>query len=705
MAVEATPAGSAGTGDGHATARPPRLHRRRMSAPAPRARPAPRRLPPCRPLPLSLEALDLSPAASPAQSLASLRFLVLSYLADLERRLALFDTDSALDCDWPKRALDMLRAIRADVSSHLPDLPDLPDLDLVKDVLSLKRPLSYVPTLSAKLRSLHGVLADEFPSLRFDFTLPSRPSFDFSRPSFDFDFTTPRELLDAFRVDVDAFLAELPSPSSLSLPSLSRASSAGVDDEPTDADAAKHARALLLSHNGTALLAYDDLPAAWQNNPFVVGGYRFIPLRRPHLLLLSLVRCHNESLNIYTHLVPLLLWGSAFVWPGLSAASLAAHTPLYLKASPYLAPVAAGARVVGAVFGWVAGRVPGWLTRDVGRYTLFADPASPRLPLPLDESLFVLFALACLASSTLWHTMAGCAHRRGMETCARVDYVGIGWLIATSIATVVHHGYACAEAAVEATPLGHRVLHPGEALSSLVEAGAGLVHDAVALVDEMPMPAALSSLVGEMHRMHPLERLQELLVDAHPHPAPVVQTASLSSALAVLAAPLQRLRALPSSVAHWPAYHPVGAACLVLCAAAGVSGNVLPFCAWFNQVEYRLWRTAFFVGISFSALAPLAGIAALQGWGRMVAFVAPLCPSLAFYVAGLFFYAAQIPERWIGGGPQAERSWVGRVTDMCGGGSHAIWHVFIVLAIRAHRDGLREMRVAAAEGGCAVGGA
>lgn len=36
-------------------------------------------------------------------------------------------------------------------------------------------------------------------------------------------------------------------------------------------------------------------------------------------------------------------------------------------------------------------------------------------------------------------------------------------------------------------------------------------------------------------------------------------------------------------------------------------------------------------------------------------------------------------------------------------GSHAIWHVFIVLAMRAHRDGIREMRRAAETGGCAIG--
>ena len=40
---------------------------------------------------------------------------------------------------------------------------------------------------------------------------------------------------------------------------------------------------------------------------------------------------------------------------------------------------------------------------------------------------FTAFALLCLFTSALWHTMAGCAHPGGMELCARIDYVGIGW--------------------------------------------------------------------------------------------------------------------------------------------------------------------------------------------------------------------------------------------------------------------------------------
>jgi hypothetical protein len=31
----------------------------------------------------------------------------------------------------------------------------------------------------------------------------------------------------------------------------------------------------------------------------------------------------------------------------------------------------------------------------------------------------------------VWHTMAGCAHHRGMVLCAKIDYVGIAWYVYT----------------------------------------------------------------------------------------------------------------------------------------------------------------------------------------------------------------------------------------------------------------------------------
>jgi len=66
-------------------------------------------------------------------------------------------------------------------------------------------------------------------------------------------------------------------------------------------------------------------------------------------------------------------------------------------------------------------------------------------PEDLPSLIFTSSALLCLFASAVWHTMSGCAHRTGMEMCARMDYVGIGWLISASVGTVVHYGLYCHE--------------------------------------------------------------------------------------------------------------------------------------------------------------------------------------------------------------------------------------------------------------------
>jgi adiponectin receptor len=142
--------------------------------------------------------------------------------------------------------------------------------------------------------------------------------------------------------------------------------------------------AVKLSFDGLRLISYSDLPIPWRCNAFVRHGYRFIPIERWPLIVLSLFACHNETLNIYTHLIPFLHWAIGL-------------TPLY--------------------------------------------NSSPTYDLP--ELLFMSFALLCLLCSTIWHTMAGCAHHDSVEFCAKVDYVGIGWLISASIGTVVYYGYKC----------------------------------------------------------------------------------------------------------------------------------------------------------------------------------------------------------------------------------------------------------------------
>jgi len=268
----------------------------------------------CQHLGKSLDALDLS-TASAKETLASLRFLILSYLADLEASLSQLES-SVSDFGlaellkakgelkvrmWAKVGLEMLDNIRTDVRSHLPefhladvsvesvrshfpDLPDgaslnemrsrLPDMDDFRARLpdfSLAdmsarlddararfseldfQPLHYIPVLSDHLESLHAHLSSlELPS---GINIPSLPSN--STLSNFVDALLPSELVAELKEDVDE-----------------------VEDL-LDLAAQEVRDAVKRSFEGSRLIQYCDLPHKWRNNPFITRGYRsvFIALR------------------------------------------------------------------------------------------------------------------------------------------------------------------------------------------------------------------------------------------------------------------------------------------------------------------------------------------------------------------------------------------------------------------------------------------
>jgi len=56
------------------------------------------------------------------------------------------------------------------------------------------------------------------------------------------------------------------------------------------------------------------------------------------------------------------------------------------------------------------------------------------------------------------------------------------------------------------------------------------------------------------------------------------------------------------------------------------------------------------------------------------------------YLLGLIFYATQVPERFIVDSKLAH--WL----DHMGVGSHAIWHIFIVLGMSQHKAAMEHMK-------------
>jgi adiponectin receptor len=134
---------------------------------------------------------------------------------------------------------------------------------------------------------------------------------------------------------------------------------------------------------------------------------------------------------------------------------------------------------------------------------------------------------------------------------------------------------------------------------------------------------------------------------------------------------------------------------LAFCCATGLAGSIFPFMDWFNKREYKvhpafdrhrralkkpqLHRVSFFLVLAFSALAPLMHLAALSSPTTVLAFITPIVPSLRSYIIGLVFYVTHFPECFLH--TRARAGWARTVHDALGGGSHAIWHVWIVYAI------------------------
>ncbi|KAF7728822.1 hypothetical protein EC973_005448 [Apophysomyces ossiformis] len=142
-----------------------------------------------------------------------------------------------------------------------------------------------------------------------------------------------------------------------------------------------------IAYGAKRLLHYDELPAPWRNNRHIHTGYRF--LSTPTDCFHSLLYIHNETGNIYTHLI------GFFVFLG------------------------------------------------IGIYELFYSQLLSGVP-GLDKIIFAVFFIAackCLMCSTVWHTLSGINDYQTFTRMACLDYVGISVLICASIILCEYYGF------------------------------------------------------------------------------------------------------------------------------------------------------------------------------------------------------------------------------------------------------------------------
>lgn len=146
-------------------------------------------------------------------------------------------------------------------------------------------------------------------------------------------------------------------------------------------------RALLAARN--RLLTYDELPKEWQENPYILRGYRFC--HKYTDCVASMTAIHNETCNIWTHLLGFIVMVliAFFHWP----------TTLSWQDSTAM-----------------------------DKFTMV---------------VFLIAAMKCLVCSTVWHTFNGISHIDSMKRFACVDYTGITVLIASSILTTEYAAFYC----------------------------------------------------------------------------------------------------------------------------------------------------------------------------------------------------------------------------------------------------------------------
>lgn len=127
-------------------------------------------------------------------------------------------------------------------------------------------------------------------------------------------------------------------------------------------------------------LHYYDLPLLWRENQYIIYGYRF-SLKHRHLIFSIFNSLHNETANIWSHILGFILMSYISIW----------HYP----------------------------------RTEVFKLSSIKDN--------IVVYLFLLAALKCFVASVMWHTYCGFAKYSFRFRCSCMDYTGITSLISASV--------------------------------------------------------------------------------------------------------------------------------------------------------------------------------------------------------------------------------------------------------------------------------
>ena len=174
--------------------------------------------------------------------------------------------------------------------------------------------------------------------------------------------------------------------------------------------------------------AIDDSHSFLHDNPFVIRGYR-LHFRSPRQVWKSLLLLHNETFNIWSHLLGLLLFGCLFGYclfaPDMPAQPLLEELHRTFTSSEEASvnpedPVASNP------------------------YKGFAFKLRLEPPARWPVLIFIVSAILCFACSTTYH-LFNCHSPATKSVLVRLDYGGISFLVAGSFYPYVYYLFYCEE--------------------------------------------------------------------------------------------------------------------------------------------------------------------------------------------------------------------------------------------------------------------
>ncbi|CAL9157515.1 heptahelical transmembrane protein ADIPOR1-like [Musa acuminata AAA Group] len=185
------------------------------------------------------------------------------------------------------------------------------------------------------------------------------------------------------------------------------------------------------------LLRYEELPEYMKENEFIRDYYRAEwPIKNA---LLSFFSWHNETVNIWTHLLGFL------VFLGLTLLHLSRHVPQVAQLLGHLAwsiPTSAVENVscdLGNFFGEAAAFIKLYISSETAATSSpLPPPAAVRWPF----FVFLGGSMFCLLCSSSCHLLCCHSHRLNI-LLLRMDYVGIAVMIVTSFFPPIHYIFQC----------------------------------------------------------------------------------------------------------------------------------------------------------------------------------------------------------------------------------------------------------------------